>query len=183
MFRKICLLMLFLSLTAVFPFSAFAEDTPTETDNSSDGTSTGTVLPATDQSVDNCILIMESLAWPNNSKLAREAFKERKTIKFSEGLFTEEEISLNDILACGIKTGQIKLWLFPYYIRYILEFIISIAGLVSIGAFIYGGYVYLFAGLSDDKEKGKKAILYSVAGFVMTMLSWAFVNIIVALVT
>lgn len=89
----------------------------------------------------------------------------------------------NDILACGIKTGGIKLWMIPYYIRYILQFIIGIAGLIAVGGIVYGGYLYLFAGISEDKDKGKKAIMYGVAGMVMTLVAWAFVNIVIAVVT
>ncbi len=88
-----------------------------------------------------------------------------------------------DILACGVKTGNIKLWMMPYYIRYILQFAIGLAGLIAVGGVVYGGYLYLFAGVSEDKDKGKKAIMYGVAGMVITMVAWAFVNIVLAVLT
>lgn len=87
------------------------------------------------------------------------------------------------VLACGIKTGQMRLWMIPYYIRYILEFVIGIAGIVAVGGVIYGGYLYLFAGLLEDKENGKKAIMYGVVGMILTLVAWAFVNIVISVVT
>lgn len=92
-------------------------------------------------------------------------------------------VTANDVLACGIKTGDIHLWMIPYYIRYILQFIIGISGLASVGGIVYGGYMYLFAGVSNDKDQGKKAIQYALIGMVMTLVAWAFVNIIISLVT
>lgn len=93
--------------------------------------------------------------------------------------FTE----IGNWLGCGIKTGNIKLYMVPYYVRSILEFIIGISGLVCVGAIVFGGYWYLFAGISDDKERGKKAILYGVIGMVLTLLAWALVNILISLLT
>jgi hypothetical protein len=90
---------------------------------------------------------------------------------------------INNILGCGIKTGNIKLYMIPYYIRAILEFVIGISGLACVGAIVFGGYWYLFAGISEDKEKGKKAILYGLVGMVLTLVAWAVVNILISLLT
>jgi len=89
----------------------------------------------------------------------------------------------NDILGCGIKTGDIKLWMIPFYIRFVLEFIIGIAGLITVGGIVYGGYLYLFAGLSDDKDKGKNAIKNGIIGLILVLTAWAIVNIVIGLVT
>jgi hypothetical protein len=86
-------------------------------------------------------------------------------------------------LGCGIKTGNIKLYMVPYYVRSILEFIIGVSGLVCVGAIIFGGYWYLFAGISEDKEKGKKAIIHGLVGMVLTLVAWAIVNILISLFT
>ncbi len=146
---------------------AFAAD-----DGTNPETEKGTVLPETELSMDLCQKLMYELnSAPSKFK---EAFKNEEDV---------DDYSLSDVLGCAIKTGDIKLWMVPYFIRYFLEFLIGLAGLVSVGGLVYGGYLYLFAGLSDDKEKGKKAIMYSVAGLVMTMLAWALVNIVIAFVT
>ncbi|MFH1284160.1 MAG: pilin, partial [Candidatus Peregrinibacteria bacterium] len=107
----------------------------------------------------------------------------RETISAGQIYGIDKDVKYTDILGCAIKTGDIKLWMVPFFIRYFLEFVIGIAGLVSVGGIIYGGYLYLFAGLSDDKDKGKSAIKNSVIGLVLTLTAWGIVNIVMALVT
>lgn len=75
------------------------------------------------------------------------------------------------------------MWMIPFFIRYVLEFIIGIAGLLAVGGVVYGGYLYLFAGLSDDKDKGKNAIKNGIIGLVLVLTAWAVVNIVIGLVT
>jgi len=94
-----------------------------------------------------------------------------------------ENISPLDVLGCGIKTGRISMWMIPFFIKYLIQFAISIAGLVAVGAIIIGGYFYLFGGLVDDKEKGKRAIMYGLGGFVVVLLAWTIVNAVIALLT
>ncbi len=95
----------------------------------------------------------------------------------------EGGVSYTEVLACAIMTGDIKVWMIPYFIRYILEFIIGLAGLVAVGGVVYGGYLYLFAGLTTDKDKGKNAIKNSLLGLVLIFTAWAIVNIVISLVT
>lgn len=141
----------------------------------------GTILPPTGKTVKDCKELMnvienfgfsdEERKWLFSNDLKQDILMEGITFK------------AKDILGCGIKTGQIRLWMIPYYIRYILQFVIGIAGLVAVGGIVYGGYLYLFAGISDDKDKGKHAIIYSVAGMVLTLVAWVLVNIIISVVT
>ena len=126
---------------------------------------TGTLLPATTLTVGECERLFYALP-----------------VEFLS-VYIKDRHRVNTLLGCGIKTGNISLWMVPYYIRSILEFVISLAGLVAVGGVVSGGFLYLFAGVSDDKEKGKKAILYGVIGFVITLISWALVNIVVSFVS
>lgn len=144
----------------------------------------GTVLPETKKKIVECTDIMNEVS--KNSCLAvKVIFKKdsSKTDKCTGVTPKLDGITENDVLGCGIKTGTIKLWMVPYYIRYILQFIIGISGLVAVGGIVYGGYLYLFAGVSSEKDQGKKAIQYGLIGMVMTLIAWAFVNIIISLVT
>lgn len=136
------------------------------------------VLPSTTISTSDCKSVMNYVH--SHSSDIRKAFKDRIVVDISVG---DTNATLTSILGCGIKTGNISLWMIPYYIRYILEFVIQIGGLVGVGGIIYGGYLYLFAGVSEDKDKGKKALIYSLSGIVLTLVAWAFVNIIIAIVT
>jgi hypothetical protein len=133
-------------------------------------TTTTSVLPGTDQNLINC----QTEYNPDvQGRLAVES-----------GLNGDDpDKKVTDWLGCGIKTGNIKLYMVPYYVRSVLEFVIGISGLACVGAIIVGGFSYLFAGISEDKEKGKKAIQYGLIGMVLTLLSWAIVNIVMTLLT
>jgi len=96
---------------------------------------------------------------------------------------TANGMTSDQVLGCGIKTGNISFWMVPYYVKYLLEFVIGIAGLISVGGIVVGGFMYLFAGLSQDKDKGKNAIKNALIGLVLTLTAWAIVNIVIALVT
>lgn len=136
----------------------------------------GTVLPSTTRSVEECKSLINFVQQGEND-VRKFYFSNAAEMEYVDGGFT---FTSNDILACGIRTGDIHLWMIPYYIRYVLEFIIGIAGLVAVGGIVYGGYLYLFAGVSDDKDKGKKSIMYGVAGMIITLVAWAVVNIFVS---
>lgn len=88
-----------------------------------------------------------------------------------------------DFFACAVKTGYIKMWMLPFFIAWILEFIINLAGLISILMIMIGAYYYIAGGLTDDKEKGKTIIKYAIGGLVLTMLSWVIVQVLLLAVT
>lgn len=97
--------------------------------------------------------------------------------------YIEKEVSKLDILGCGIKTGRMKLWMIPYYIKFLIQFALSIAGIVAVGAMVVGGYLYMFGSIMDDKERGKRSIIYGIGGFVLVLLAWAIVNVVISLAT
>lgn len=156
----------------------------------------GTLLPGTSTSVVDCEALMNEVS-KNSCWVKVNIFKTYEgsdaaaasakcpvginpNIPFGD---SANAVAATEVLACGIKTGSIHLWMIPYYIRYILQFIIGMAGLAAVGGIVYGGYMYLFAGVSSEKDQGKKAIQYGIIGMVMTLVAWAFVNIIISLVT
>lgn len=149
-----------------------------------------TVLPDTVVDTDKCQIMMNLVS--RDPEWYKEVIAGRDSIygdlTFDEGEIDPDEtdpdnVNYTDILACGIKTGHIPLWMVPFYIRWILEFIIGLAGLASVGGLVVGGYMYLFAGLSSDKEKGKNALKNAAIGLVLTLTAWAIVNIVLSLVT
>jgi len=88
------------------------------------------------------------------------------------------ESSREIILSCGIKSGNIHLWMIPFFITRLIEFLINIAGLISVLFVILGGYFYAWGGLTEDKEKGKKTIMYALIGLVLATMAWIIVNIV-----
>jgi len=175
------LLISFLQFSGVV-FAGDSTSPPVDTSKS------GTVLPGTATSVADCKTLMNEVS-KNGCWVKKNIFKSGTDCSPSgvqpniASGDSANAVSYAEILACGIKTGTIHLWMIPYYIRYILQFIIGMSGLASIGGIVYGGYLYLFAGVSNEKDQGKKAIQYGVIGMVLTLVAWAFVNIIIALVT
>lgn len=136
------------------------------------------VLPSTEFTVVQCRKLMNIIAmWRRDER--DYLFGDRSHQFSDQGMSFVQ----SDVLACGIKTGDIKLWMVPYFVRQFLEFVIQLSGLIAVGGIIYGGYLYMFAGLTEDKEKGKKAIMYSIGGMILTMVAWAFVNIVISIVT
>lgn len=166
---------------AVTAFTVYAQD---DTNTTGTAPSHATILPDTEKSLNDCKFLMNEVS-KNSCWVQVEKFGKNENSCNSTGLdpAIDEEVKADDVLACGIKTGSIHMWMVPYYIRYILEFIIGLSGLVSVGGLVVGGYLYLFAGVSQDKDKGKKAIQYAVTGMVLTLTAWALVNIVIALVT
>ncbi len=143
----------------------------------------GTILPGTAYDlIADCEAIMRYVN--SHPEEIEKAIAERKgEISGPSSVQYNYNPSYTDIMGCAIKTGDVKFWMIPYFARYILEFIIGIAGLASVAGIIYGGYLYLFAGLSDDQQKGKSAIKNSIIALVLSLSAWAIVNIVISLVT
>jgi hypothetical protein len=158
---------------------AFAGDaTPTD-----DTGVHSTILPsAGDMPVESCEYVMRYVNYQPVGTIKDYIAKRKKDMTIWTG-DRDSEVSYTEILGCAITTGDVKMWMIPFFIRYVLEFIIGIAGLLAVGGVVYGGYLYLFAGLSDDKDKGKNAIKNSLIGLVLVLTAWAVVNIVISLVT
>ena len=149
-----------------------------------EGVHQGTILPNTELKESQCeILFRYEATHPGILKKVVEEGKKAVLSGFSPGAGSSSEVSPLDVLACGIKTGRMTLWMVPYYIKYLIQFALSIAGLVAIGSIIIGGYFYLFGAMIDDKDKGKRAIIYGLLGFTVAILAWAIVNITISLLT
>ena len=129
-----------------------------------------TVIPYTDKDITSCQDFM-------NDKLINK--DETKAILASRN--NEKEI--RDILGCAISTGEITLWMVPYYVRFILELLLQLSGLIAIGAIIYGAYLYVFSYVIEDKDEGKRAIIYGLVGLVVSLLAWVFVNLFISALT
>ena len=99
-----------------------------------------TVLPGTEKGVSDCKTVMNYVN--THSGAVKKFFTNADNEDFGFDTGAGGVADENDILGCGIKTGDIKLWMIPYYIRYVLEFIIQISGLVAVGGIMYGGYLY-----------------------------------------
>jgi hypothetical protein len=87
------------------------------------------------------------------------------------------------ILGCAIKTGRITLDMIPYFIQYFANFLLSISGLICVLFIVIGGYWYVFGGMMEQKDKGKKFIGNALKGMVVSILSWVIVTVVMNIVT
>ncbi len=178
----------FLLAILVFIFTGFAGGSfvsAQQEDEAAQDSPRGTLLPATSLSTNQCRALMGYVSGgaPSVESVFRDRVSLQDVVDVLPPTLIGENITPNTILACGIRTGDIKLWMVPYYIRFMLEFIIGLAGLIAVAGTVYGGYIYMFGGISEEKEKGKKAIMYGVIGMIMTLVAWAVVSIFIALLT
>jgi len=83
-----------------------------------------------------------------------------------------------NVLACAIKSGRFHLFMVPYMIRYFVEVIIQLSGLVCTLFIVIGAYQYLIGSVTENKQKGKDTIKNALIGLVITLLAWIIVNVV-----
>jgi len=109
--------------------------------------------------------------------LDKEAYPVKK---FKEKNTSERET----VLACAIKTGRIHFWMVPYFIVYIIEFLIGISALIAILFIVIGGYQLVISGADDtQKDSAKNTIKHAIMGVTLTLIAWTVVNLIQYVVT
>lgn len=92
-------------------------------------------------------------------------------------------VASSEVLGCAIKTGEVHLYMFPYFITYIIKLLLSIAGLIAVLFMVYAGFQWVVAGVSEKQEAAKKTIWHAIIGFVVVLVSFAVVSLIQAAVT
>ena len=102
---------------------------------------------------------------------------------FKVAVEDSKEGEMDWFLSCAVKTGKIRFWMIPYFIRNILQFLINIAGILSVLMILVGAFFLIAGGATDDKEKGKNIITYALGGLVLTVLSWFIVNVVLLILT
>lgn len=96
--------------------------------------------------------------------------------------FTRQE--QYDVIACSLKSGRFHLFMVPYMIRYFVELIIQLSGLVCVLYIVVGAYQYIIGSVSENKQQGKDTITNALIGLVITLMAWIIVNVVqVALTT
>jgi lysylphosphatidylglycerol synthetase-like protein (DUF2156 family) len=69
-------------------------------------------------------------------------------------------------------------------IIYVIQILLSIAGVLAVLFFIIGGFFYITAsGNEETAEKGKSIVINAIIGLVIIILSYVIVSVISSLVT
>lgn len=112
----------------------------------------------------------------------KDFFQKKSDADLREQLKGDDN-QVSEVLGCAVMTGDIHMYMIPYFIRNILEFAIQIAGILSVAGIVFGGFWYMFSGISENQERGKHAILYGLVGMILTLTAWAIVNILISFLT
>ena len=129
-------------------------------------------------SEDACDAIMEKCRIAVNDWTAAYAEDGYTGLKDEYGSYSKEVL-----MVCALKTGNMSFWMVPFFINNVLEFIIALAGLITVLMILIGAYYYIGGGVTDDKEKGKTIIKYALGGFVLVLSSWVLVNVLLLVLT
>lgn len=64
-------------------------------------------------------------------------------------------------------------------VRTIINYFLGFLGILTLAIVIYGGFMYVTAGVNESgAETGKKVLTYSAIGIVIILLSFVFVNML-----
>ena len=120
------------------------------------------LLPGTELSDEDCEEMVSSVS----------SVEDIQTYLHSESDYLEP------FLACSLRTGRFALWMLPYLALLLIQFFSILAGVLSVLFVVIGGYNFIIGSLSEDKEKGKKTVMYALIGFVVSMLAYTIVNLV-----
>ena len=125
---------------------------------------TRTALPVAHQ---NCADFAEYQDIVTAYKVQGDEPAERVEAKFNAKKHFTDELTRDeqyDVIACSLKSGEFHLFMAPYMIRYFVEVIIQLAGLVCVLFIIIGAYQYLLGSVTENKQKGKDTSRFKKAG-------------------
>lgn len=107
-----------------------------------------------------------------------------------EGLISGGDTGLESTYAGGkclaekIQTGKIHYRDIPYFIGYFIKFLLSVGWALAVVMIIVGGYQYVLSGFGiNEKEKGKKTIIWAVSGLAVATFAWFMVDTFIAFLT
>lgn len=130
----------------------------------------GTILPKPQQDCE----VLE-----NDRKVIRPDLKPAFESKTGFEQYVQgDRNKLQDALGCAVKLGRIRLFMAPYFVTYLIQFLLGLAGLVAVLFVVYGGFKYVVGGVSEDKEAGKKIITHALLGLLVALSAWIVINFI-----
>lgn len=95
-----------------------------------------------------------------------------------------ESSAAGQCLGNKIICGNMHLADIPFYIMHIIDFFVSIAGIIAVLFIVVGGFFYIISGVDDDKkQKAKTTILHAITGIIVISLSWIVINVLQMLLT
>ena len=86
-------------------------------------------------------------------------------------------------IGAKIHCGKVTLNDFPILVVYLIQWILTLAGGIAVIMIMVGGFQYMLGGVTDDKERGKKTLIYALGGLVVAFMAWWIVELIQVWIT
>lgn len=102
-----------------------------------------------------------------------------KKIIYTFSLLVTELIAVSPVFAqvTGGDVSQIQ-----SFIKSVIQILVTLAGLVSVGFFVWGGFGYITSsGNPESLDRSKKTILYSAIGLAIVLGAFVLSNIVAQL--
>lgn len=102
-----------------------------------------------------------------------------KKVIYTSSLLLTELIAVSPVFAqaTGGDVSQIQ-----SFIKSVIQVLVTLAGLVSVGFFVWGGFGYITSsGNPESLDKSKKTILYSAIGLAIVLGAFVLSNIVAQL--
>jgi TRAP-type C4-dicarboxylate transport system permease small subunit len=102
----------------------------------------------------------------------------KKTIVFSSTLLSFLLLAM-PVLAASADVSKVQ-----SFIQSVIQILVTLAGLVSVGFFVWGGVGYITSsGNPESLDRSKKTILYSAIGLAIVLGAFVISNIITQVAT
>ena len=89
---------------------------------------------------------------------------------------TEDDNEGSAQLAEKMRDGSVETSDIPIFILHVVEVLLKIAGGIAVIMVMVGGVQYVIGAITDNKENGKKTLMYALIGLVVSFLSWFIVD-------
>lgn len=86
-------------------------------------------------------------------------------------------------IGAKIHCGKVTLNDFPVLIIYLIQWILTLAGSISVIMIMVGAFQYMLGGVTDDKERGKKTLIYAIGGLIVAFMAWWIVELVQVWIT
>lgn len=78
----------------------------------------------------------------------------------------------------AIEDGTVSIEHIPEVVAHMIGFLLKISAGICVAIILVGGCQYIWGSFNDNKEAGKKTLLYAVVGLIIALLSWLIVELV-----
>lgn len=93
---------------------------------------------------------------------------------------TENHQGLKDF---NVATGDVHLKHVPGLVAYWIQILLQLAGSFAVIMIMVGAVQYMIGSVSNDKEQGKKTLIYALTGLVVAFFAWWIVELLMVWMT